>query len=83
MQPFETAWPIDQGSFVPWMPIGPPCAQPVRTSEKAETPSAAGPKGPFGSVGQDPLVDVEAADRGRRRGRADATGVFRTSLPAR
>ena len=43
MQPFETARPIDQGAFVPWMPIGPPCAQPVRTFENAETPSAAGP----------------------------------------
>ena len=48
-QPLETAWPIDEGSFVPWMPIGPPCAQPVRTFEKAETPSAAGPKARTGS----------------------------------
>jgi hypothetical protein len=24
MHPFETAWPIDHGSFVPWIPIGPP-----------------------------------------------------------
>src|SRR5712691_5728225 len=51
MQPFDTARPIDHGSFVPWIPIGPPCAQPVSTSENAETPSAAGPKGPLGLVG--------------------------------
>jgi hypothetical protein len=24
MHPFETARPIDQGAFVPWIPIGPP-----------------------------------------------------------
>ena len=50
MQPFDTARPIDHGSLVPWMPIGPPCAQPVSTSENADTPSAAGPNGPVGSV---------------------------------
>ena len=50
MQPLETARPIDHGAFVPWIPIGPPCAQPVRTFEKAETPSAAGPYGPYGFV---------------------------------
>ena len=33
MQPFETACPIDQGSFVPWIAIGPPCVQPVSTVE--------------------------------------------------
>ena len=43
MQPFETAWPIDHGWFVPWIPIGPPCAQPVSTFENAETPIAPGP----------------------------------------
>ena len=30
-------------AFVPWIPIGPPCAQPVSTSENAETPSAGDP----------------------------------------
>jgi hypothetical protein len=24
MHPFEAAWPIDHGSFVPWIAIGPP-----------------------------------------------------------
>src|SRR5262249_2305827 len=51
MQPFETAWPIDHGSFVPWIAIGPPFAQPVSTFEKAEMPIAAGPYGPPGSGG--------------------------------
>ena len=51
MQPFETAWPIDQGSFVPWIATGPPCVQPVSTSENAEIPSAAGPNGPEASAG--------------------------------
>ena len=51
MQPFETAWPIDHGSFVPWIATGPPCAQPVRTFEKAEMPIAPGPYGPPVSVG--------------------------------
>src|SRR6185437_416749 len=43
MQPFETFRPIDQGSSVPWIATGPPCAQPVRTFEYAETPIASGP----------------------------------------
>src|SRR5207237_3127429 len=51
MQPFETALPIDQGALVPWMAIGPPCVQPVKTSEKAEIPTAPGPKGPLRSTG--------------------------------
>src|SRR5207248_3623501 len=51
MQPFETARPIDHGSFVPWIAIGPPCAQPVSTGENAEIPTAPGPYGPFGSLG--------------------------------
>src|SRR5262245_57668759 len=51
MQPFEAACPIDQGSFVPWMAIGPPCVQPVSTFENAEMPIAPGPKGPPGSCG--------------------------------
>ena len=51
MQPFETACPIDQGSFVPWIAIGPPWAQPVSTFENAEMPIAAGPYGPPGSDG--------------------------------
>ena len=51
MQPFDTAWPIDHGSFVPWIAIGPPCAQPVSTGEKAEMPTAPGPNGPLGSSG--------------------------------
>ena len=51
MQPFETALPIDHGAFVPWIAIGPPCVQPVSTSEKAEIPIAPGPNGPPGSPG--------------------------------
>ena len=51
MHPFETACPIDHGSFVPWIAIGPPCAQPVSTGENAEIPTAPGPNGPLGSVG--------------------------------
>ena len=51
MQPFETGWPIDHGSFVPWIAIGPPCVQPVSTFEKAEIPIAPGPKGPEVSAG--------------------------------
>ena len=51
MHPFETALPIDHGALVPWIAIGPPCVQPVSTSEKAEMPTAPGPKGPLGSVG--------------------------------
>jgi hypothetical protein len=51
MQPFETAWPIDHGSFVPWIAIGPPWVQPVRTFENAEMPTAPGPNGPPGSAG--------------------------------
>ena len=51
MQPFEAAWPIDHGSFVPWIATGPPCAQPVSTFENAEMPMAPGPKGPLLSVG--------------------------------
>ena len=51
MQPFETACPIDQGSLVPWIAIGPPCAHPVSTVENAETPIAPGPSGPEVSVG--------------------------------
>jgi len=31
------------GWFVPWMAIGPPCAHPVSTGEKAEMPTAPGP----------------------------------------
>src|SRR5262249_47540353 len=49
MQPCETALPSRSASFVPWIAIGPPCAQSWRTGEKAEMPSAAGPKGPSGS----------------------------------
>ena len=33
MQPFDRGWPIDDGSFVPWIPIGPPSTQPVSTGE--------------------------------------------------
>ena len=51
MQPFETALPIDAGSFVPWMAIGPPCGQSLSVGENAETPSAPGPNGPLGSAG--------------------------------
>ena len=36
MQPFETALPIDHGAFVPWIAIGPPWVQPVRTFENAD-----------------------------------------------
>ena len=50
-QPCDADRPIDQGSFVPWMPIGPPSAQLVSTGEKAEIPSAAGPYAPFGLAG--------------------------------
>ena len=50
-QPFETARPIDAGWFVPWSAIGPPCVQPVSTSEKAEIPTAPGPNGPDLSAG--------------------------------
>ena len=49
MQPFETAAPISSGRFVPWIAIGPPCVQPVSTSEKAEIPIAPGPNGPDAS----------------------------------
>ena len=48
-QPYEAAFPIDPGAFVPWIAIGPPCVQPVRTGEKALIPIAPGPKGPAGS----------------------------------
>jgi hypothetical protein len=51
MQPFETARPIDHGAFVPWMAIGPPCVQPVRTSENAEIPTAPRAESPVGSLG--------------------------------
>ena len=51
MHPFETALPIDHGALVPWIAIGPPCVQPVRTFENAETPTAPGPNGPLLSVG--------------------------------
>jgi hypothetical protein len=51
MHPFETAFPIDHGAFVPWIAIGPPCVQPVRTFEKAEIPTAPGPNGPERSSG--------------------------------
>ena len=51
MQPFETACPIDQGAFVPWIATGPPCVQPVSTFEKAEMPTAPGPNGPDASDG--------------------------------
>ena len=51
MQPFETAWPSRSGRFVPWIAIGPPCVQPVSTSENAEIPIAPGPNGPEASVG--------------------------------
>ena len=51
MQPFDTALPIDQGAFVPWIAIGPPCVQPVRTFENAEIPTAPGPNGPVLSRG--------------------------------
>src|SRR5439155_22286276 len=46
IQPFDTALPIDQGALVPWMAVVPPCVQPVRTFENAETPTAPGPNGP-------------------------------------
>jgi len=48
--PCETGFPIEKRSFVPWMPIGPPSRHERRTAEKAEIPSARGPKGPFGAV---------------------------------
>ena len=48
--PFEAAKPIDPGWFVPWIAIGPPCAQPVSTGENAEIPIPPGPNGPDGSV---------------------------------
>ena len=51
MQPFETARPSRSGRFVPWIAIGPPCVQPVSTSEKAEIPIAPGPNGPEVSAG--------------------------------
>ena len=49
----------------------PACVQPVSTSEKAEIPTAPGPNGPAGRAAE-PLVDVVAARRRRRLGRADA-----------
>src|SRR6185295_11044045 len=49
MQPLDSAPPIDHGSFVPWIAIGPPCTQCFSTGEKAETPSAPIPNGPVGS----------------------------------
>ena len=70
-QPWEAARPIDQGSFVPWMAIGPPSAQSVRTSEKAETPRTAGPERSVHVADRDPLVHVVASDRRRRRPGAD------------
>ena len=51
MHPCDAARPIDHGSFVPWIAIGPPCAQPVSTFENAEMPTATGPYGPVGSLG--------------------------------
>ena len=47
-QPCEAASPINVGSFVPWMPIGPPWTQFLSTVEWAEMPSAATPNGPLG-----------------------------------
>ena len=47
-QPWDTAWPIEDGSFVPWMAIGPPWIHSCRTSENAEMPTAPGPHGPRG-----------------------------------
>jgi hypothetical protein len=49
MQPWETALPSSSAWFVPWIAIGPPCAQLSRTGENAEMPSASGPNGPQGS----------------------------------
>ena len=49
-QPCEAARPTDDGSFVPWMAIGPPCAHSCSTGEKALIPIAAGPKGPHESM---------------------------------
>ncbi len=47
MHPCDDASPIDHGSSVPWMPIGPCSTQTsCRASECAETPSAFGPNGP-------------------------------------
>jgi hypothetical protein len=48
-QPYDAALPMEEGSFVPWTAIGPPCVQPVRTGENALIPIAPGPKGPDGS----------------------------------
>ena len=56
MQPCDAAWPIAHGSFVPWMPIGPPPTQFFSTGENADVPSAAGPHGPVGSFGMRRLV---------------------------
>ena len=51
MQPFDTRRPSSSGWFVPWIATGPPCAQPVCTSENAEKPIAPGPNGPYGLYG--------------------------------
>ena len=71
MQPLETALPIDHGALVPWMAIGPPCVQPVRTFENAETPTRAGAERAALVRRDEPLVDVEAPGGSRRRRRAD------------
>ena len=71
MQPFETAPPISSGRFVPWIAIGPPCVQPVSTFGECRDADRAGPEGAGGVAECEALVDVVAARRRRRLGRAD------------
>ena len=44
--PCDTGMPIENPSFVPWIPMGPPSRQERSTFENAEMPSARGPYGP-------------------------------------
>ena len=82
MQPFDTALPIDHGALVPWIAIGPPCVQPVRTFENAEMPTAPGPKGPFFlSVGMSRSFERRSKVGVGVAGDPMAAFAFNTSLP--
>ena len=74
MQPFETAWPIDHGSFVPWIATGPALRPAGQDGRERGDADRAGPERPA-RVGRDEaLVHVVAADRRRRRRGADRDG---------
>ena len=67
MQPWLTAAPIEPGSLVPWMAIGPPCGQfRERRRERGDAERRRPERAPLRTGGMSDLVDVEAADRRRR-----------------